>query len=246
MLVFIPNTYYCTLGFHLSKEKIYTFTVLIAFFKRLGKFIGNHNYAVIPIALISIILGFIQKKRYEILLFFLIFPFLLLALTPTDFFIRYLVFTLIPFAILFGKSLEIIKQNKKIFYFSIPVISILLILCIAPTFNLKKLSRYDQGTRNLVNYIDEHSNPEDYIFSDYAGINFYSQRACPPQLVDVSEAMTKSGQITSKNIEEECERYKVKIILVDIGGSAHHLKNLVDYPEFKKYLKEKYLSLIHI
>lgn len=241
MLIFVSNTYYCTLGYHLNKEKIYTFTVLIIFFKRLCKFIGNHNYAVIPIALISIVAGFIQKKREEILLFFLILPFFFLAFTPTDFFIRYLIFTLIPFTILFGKSLEIIKQNKKIFYFSIPVIFILLILCTASTFNFKKISRYDEGTRNLVNYINEHSNPEDYIFSDYAGINYYSQRPCPPRLVDVSEAMTKSGQITSKDIEKECEKYNVKIILVDIGSSAHHLKNLIDYSKFKDYLKKKYI-----
>lgn len=175
------------------------------------------------------------------MLFFLILPFFFLAFTPTDFFIRYLIFTLIPFTILFGKSLEIIKQNKKIFYFSIPVIFILLILCTASTFNFKKISRYDEGTRNLVNYINEHSNPEDYIFSDYAGINYYSQRPCPPRLVDVSEAMTKSGQITSKDIEKECEKYNVKIILVDIGSSAHHLKNLIDYSKFKDYLKKKYI-----
>jgi hypothetical protein len=106
---------------------------------------------------------------------------------------------------------------------------------------LRKLSRYDKGTRNLINYIDEHSNPEDYIFSDYAGINFYSQRACPPRLVDVSEAMTKSGQMLSEDIKEECEKYNVKIILIDIGDSAHHLKNLKDYSKFKNYLQERFI-----
>jgi hypothetical protein len=202
--------------------------------------VGNHNYGVIPVALISIIFSFFHKKKQEILLFFLILPFFLLALTPTNFFIRYLAITLVVFSIFFGISLKIIQSNKKVFYSSFPVIFIIVILSIAPSLNFKKLSRYDYGTRNVVNFINKNSKPNDYIFSDYAGLNFYSKRPCPPLLVDVSEAMTESGQITADDIEKQCEKYEVKIVLVDIGGSAHHLKNLIDYYKFKNYLKEKY------
>jgi len=53
--------------------------------------------------------------------------------------------------------------------------------------------------------------------------------------------MTKSGQTTSIDIEKGCEKYRVKIILIDISGSAHHLKNLIDYSRFKNYLQRKYI-----
>ncbi|MFQ6083541.1 MAG: ArnT family glycosyltransferase [Candidatus Aminicenantia bacterium] len=242
MSIFIPSIYYGTLGFHLSKQKIAfnLFLIIINFFERIGKFIGNHNYGVIPIALISLTYGFIKKDKNKILMFCLIFPFFILAFIPMDFYVRYFAFTLIGLTVFFSDSLKIISEHRKIFRFSLPLIIILLIISLAPTFNLKRILKYDQGTRNLVRYIQKHSQPDDYLFSDYAGINFYSKRPCPPQLNDVSLAMTKSGQIISQDIIDQCDSYQVKIILVDIGGSAHHLKNLKDYSKFKDYLRKKY------
>jgi hypothetical protein len=241
MLIFIPSTYYCTLGFHLGKEKtVLGLSLVLNFLINLLKFIGNHNYGVVPVALVSIISGFILKKKEKILLFFLILPFLFLAFIPVDFLIRYLFFTLIAFSLFFGDSLRLIRSKKRIFSISFPVILIILILSLAPTFNIKKILRYDQGTRDLVNYINEHSTPDDYIFSDFTGINFFSKRPCPPLLVDVSKAMTASGQITALDIERQCELYKVKIIFVHKRGGAHHLINLKDYSEFQKYLDKKY------
>jgi len=241
MLIFIPSTYYSTLGFHLGREKtVLGLSLVFNSLVNLLKFIGNHNYGVVPVALVSIISGFIFKKREKILLFFLVLPFFFLTFIPADFLIRYLFFTLIAFSLFFGDSLRLIHSKKRFFSISFPVILIILILSLAPTFNIKKILRYDQGTRDLVNYIDKHSNPDDYIFSDFTAINFYSKRPCPPLLVDVSEAMTTSGQITALDIERQCELYKVKIIFVHKRGGAHHLINLKDYSEFQKYLDEKY------
>jgi len=241
MLIFIPSTYYCTLGFHLGREKtVLGLSLVFSSLVNLLKFIGNHNYGVVPVALVSIISGFIFKKKEKILLFFLIFPFFFLTFIPVDFLIRYLFFTLIAFSLFFGDSLKLIHSKKRIFSLSFPIILIILILSLAPTFNIKKILKYDRGTRDLVNYINKHSIPDDYIFSDFTGINFYSKRPCPPLLVDVSEAMTTSGQITALDIERQCELYKVKIIFVHKRGAAHHLINLKDYSEFQKYLDEKY------
>jgi len=241
MLIFIPSTYYCTLGFHLGREKtVLGLSLVLNSLVNLLKFIGNHNYGVVPVALVSIISGFIFKKKEKILLFFLILPFFFLTFIPVDFLIRYLFFTLIAFSLFFGDSLRLIHSKKRIFSLSFPVIFIILILSLAPTFNIKKILRYDRGTRDLVNYINKHSMPDDYIFSDFTGINFYSKRPCPPLLVDVSGAMTTSGQITALDIERQCELYKVKIIFVHKRGAAHHLINLKDYSEFQKYLDEKY------
>ena len=241
MLVFIPSTYYSTLGFHLGKEKAaLSLSFVINSLARLIEFIGNHNYGVIPVALVSLISGFILKKKEKILLFFLILPFFFLIFIPVDFYIRYLFFTLVAFSLFFGDSLRLILSKKRVFRLSFLLILPILILSLAPTFNIKKISRYDRGTRNLVNYINKNSSPRDYVFSDYSGINFYSKRPCPPLLVDVSKAMTRSGQITAQDIKRQCELYQVKIILVDRGGTAHHLINLKDYSEFREYLEEKY------
>jgi hypothetical protein len=226
MLIFIPSTYYCTLGFHLGREKtVLGLSLVLNSLVNLLKFIGNHNYGVVPVALVSIISGFIFKKKEKILLFFLVLPFFFLTFIPADFLIRYLFFTLIAFSLFFGDSLRLIHSKKKIFSLSFPVILIILGLSLAPTFNIKKILRYDRGTRGLVNYINKHSIPDDYIFSDFAGINFYSKRPCPPLLVDVSEAMTTSGQITALDIERQCDLHEVKIIFVHKRGAAHHLIN---------------------
>ena len=241
MLIFIPSTYYCTLGFHLGREKtVLGLSIVLNSLINLLKFIGNHNYGVVPVALVSIISGFIFKKKEKILLFFLILPFFFLTFIPVDFLTRYLFFTLIVFSLFFGDSIKLIHSKKRIFSVSFPVILIIVVLSLAPTFNIKKILRYDRGTRDLVSYINEHSNPDDYIFSDFTGINFYSKRSCPPLLVDVSGAMISSGQITALDIERQCELYKVKIIFVHKSGGAHHLISLKDYSKFQKYLDKKY------
>ncbi|MCX6563209.1 MAG: hypothetical protein NTU60_06340, partial [Candidatus Aminicenantes bacterium] len=80
----------------------------------------------------------------------------------------------------------------------------------------------------------------DYVFGDDPGINFLARRPCPPRLVDVSGAMTRSGQITAADIYANCERHEVKFILVEKGKSAHHLKNLKDYAQFQSYLDRAY------
>jgi hypothetical protein len=54
MLIFIPSTYYCTLGFHLGKEKtVLGLSLVFNFLINLLKFIGNHNYGVVPVALVG-------------------------------------------------------------------------------------------------------------------------------------------------------------------------------------------------
>jgi hypothetical protein len=91
-----------------------------------------------------------------------------------------------------------------------------------------------------VEFVRSRTAPGDYIFGETPFANFYAQRPCPPGLVDVSMARTRSGQVLPADIRRECERYKVKMILVERGKAAHNLKNLIAYAEFQAYLDATY------
>jgi 4-amino-4-deoxy-L-arabinose transferase-like glycosyltransferase len=240
MLIFVPGTYHSTLGFHLAKEKIAASALILLPFLRIGQFIGNHNYGLIPVALIGILFGQVFKDKKRALLLFVAVASLLPVLVPGNFYPRYIVFALVPLTFFFGEGIKILRSQKKLRLLTFPVVLVLVLLSIGPTFNLKKLAAYDKGTRALVTYVNEQTEEGDYVFGDDPGINFYAQKPCPPRLVDVSGAMTRSGQITAADIQSECDRLSVKLILVEKGQSAHHLKNLLDYQLFQTYLGERY------
>ena len=240
LLVFVPGTFHSTIGFHLAKEKVAASALIGAPFFRLGQFIGNHNYGLIPVALVGIGFGAAFKEKKRSLLLFATFAFLSLAFIPGKFYLRYILSALIPLAFFFGDGIRLISSNKKLKLFALPPVFVLIILSLGPTFSIKRLTAYDNGTRALASYVRGETSPGDYIFGDDPGINFYAQRPCPPRLVDVSEAMVRSGQIRAIDIRRQCDQYGVKLILVEKGGSAHHLKNLMDYLSFEAYLTESY------
>jgi 4-amino-4-deoxy-L-arabinose transferase-like glycosyltransferase len=239
LLIFVPGTYQATLGYHLAKENAAASLAALPFL-RLGQFVGNHNYGLIPIALIGIFFGTVFKERKRSLLLFTTVAFLSLAFVPGKFYLRYIVFALVPLTFFFGDGIRLIGSKKRLRLFAFPVVIALVLLSLGPTFNLEKLRAYDNGTRTLASYVREETMPGDYVFGDDQGINFYAERPCPPRLADVSEATTSSGQVTSADIRNECDRYSAKLIFVEKGASAHHLKNLIDYSHFQAYLDERY------
>jgi 4-amino-4-deoxy-L-arabinose transferase-like glycosyltransferase len=239
LLIFVPGTYQATLGYHLAKENAAAGIAALPFL-RLGQFVGNHNYGLIPIALIGIFFGTVFKERKRSLLLFTTVAFLSTAFVPGKFYLRYIVFALVPLTFFFGDGIRLIGSKKRLRLFAFPAVPALILLSLGPTFNLEKLGAYDNGTRTVASYILEETRPGDFVFGDEPGINFYAQRPCPPRLVDVSEATTSSGQVTSADIRNECDRYNVKLIFVEKGASAHHLKNLRDYPLFEDYLNNHY------
>ncbi len=239
MLIFVPGTYQATLGYHVAKEQAASGFASLPFL-RLGQFIGNHNYALIPVALLGVLFGSVFSDKKRSLLLFATIAFLSLAFIPGTFFLRYVVFALIPMTFFFGDGIRLIKARKKLRAYAFPALVALILLSLGPTFNLKKLRTFDNGTRSLASYVRDETAPGDYVFGDDPGINFYAQRPCPPRLVDVSEGTTLSGQVTPADIRRECDRFNVKLILVEKGPSAHHLKNLVDYSLFQAYLDERF------
>jgi 4-amino-4-deoxy-L-arabinose transferase-like glycosyltransferase len=239
LLIFVPGTYQATFGYHMIKEGAAADTAALPFL-RLGQFIGNHNYGLIPIALIGIIFGAVFKEKKRALLLFATLACLVLVFVPGKFYLRYIAFALVPLTFFFGDGIRLINAQKRLRIFAYPALIVVILLSLGPTFNLKKLGAYDNGTRALSSYVRNETAPGDYVFGDDPGINFYAQRPCPPRLVDVSEGTTSSGQVTSVDIRKECDRFKVKLIFVEKGASAHHLKNLRDYPLFEDYLNEHY------
>jgi 4-amino-4-deoxy-L-arabinose transferase-like glycosyltransferase len=239
LLIFVPGTYQATFGYHLAKEKAVAGMAALPFL-RLGQFVGSHNYGLISVALIGIIFGAAFKEKKRSLIVFVTLAFLLLAFVPGKFFLRYIVFALVPLTFFFGAGIRLINFKKRLRLFAFPAVIALVLLSLGPTFNLKKLGAYDNGTRTVASFVRDETMSGDYVFGDDPGINFYAQRPCPPRLVDVSEGTTSSGQVTSADIRHECDRYNVKLIFVEKGASAHHLKNLKDYPLFEAYLDERF------
>jgi hypothetical protein len=159
-------------------------------------------------------------------------------LMPVTFYLRYVVIALIPLAIFFGDGAVGLAAMKRgpVKILAGGAAASLVLICLLPTFNLKKLAAYDQDTRDIAAFVRSQTGPGDYVFGETPFANFYAQRPCPPALVDVSMARTRSGQILPADIRRECERFKVKMILVEKGKAAHNLKNLIDYAEFQAYL----------
>jgi 4-amino-4-deoxy-L-arabinose transferase-like glycosyltransferase len=239
-VIFVPGTYHATLGFHLAKEKILFSRYAALPFVRLAQFIGNHDYGLIPLAIAGLFASPVFKDKKRTLLFFMTLAVLVQVLIPGTFFLRYIVFAFVPLAFFFGDGVAGIGSRKKLKYYLFPVAAVLILLSLGPAFNLKKLRAFDQDTRALAAFVGDNTSAGDYVFGDDPGINFLARRPCPPRLVDVSGAMTRSGQITAVDIRNECESHNVKLILVETSGPAHHLKNLIDYPAFQAYLDEDF------
>jgi 4-amino-4-deoxy-L-arabinose transferase-like glycosyltransferase len=240
MLLFVPGTFQATIGFHLAKEKAVGASFGQLALTRIVQFMGNHDYGLVPIAVIGMFFGRCFKERKRALLVSFFFSVMLQIFVPGVFYLRYVVLAFVPLALFLGDGVGAIFSWKKWRALAIPVFAALLLLCLGPSFSPKKLTGYDSDTRALASYIKIHSSPADYVFGDDPGINFHALRPCPPQLVDVSEATGRSGRITAADAIRECEAYHVKLIFVEKGHSALHLRNLRGFPDFESYLDKSY------
>ncbi|MCX6564981.1 MAG: glycosyltransferase family 39 protein [Candidatus Aminicenantes bacterium] len=241
LLVFVPGTYDAMFGFHAAKEAVAGFTYTSLVLRRLVQTIGNHNYALAAGALAALCLDRSRRgNRSKTLLWMFAAATLVLAFVPSRFFLRYVVFAAAPAALLFGAGCEALAKRKNIGRIGLPILTILVLLCLGPTLSPRKILARDEGTRAAASFIRENTKPDDFVFGDEPFLNFLAQRPCPPQLVDVSEAMITSGRITTAGIVEECEKRAVKLIFVEKGASAHHLVKLKDYSGFRNYLRDRY------
>jgi 4-amino-4-deoxy-L-arabinose transferase-like glycosyltransferase len=240
MLFAVPHTYQATLGFHAAKAKFAPSDLVQLWFERILEFLGNHNYGLIAVALAGMIFNSIFRDRKRMLLIATAVAVLAQIFMPMTFYLRYVVIALFPLAFFFGDGLTGLAALKRGRAAAFSLAAVLVLLGLGPTFNLKKLFAYDNGTRAVAAYVEANTAAGDYVFGETPFANFYAHRPCPPGLVDVSMARTRSGQVLPADIRRECERYRVKMVLVEKGKAAHNLKNLMLYSEFQAYLDDVY------
>jgi hypothetical protein len=246
LLLFVPGAAYQTVFFHAGKRALAEGAFFVRPFVRLGQFIGSHNYGLIPVAAAGIVFRRGRRDgKTALLLCAAAAPFVVLFL-PGRFFVRYVVWALIPLALLFGAGIDGLVRWKRGRWAALPAALILIVLSLGPTFSPAKLTAYDKGTRALAAYVKEHTPPGSFVFGDDPFINFLAGRPCPGRLVDVSEAWTKGGLITAEDIRRENEAARTALIFVEKGHSAHHLVALPDFERFQAYLDEKFVKAADI
>lgn len=108
------------------------------------------------------------------------------------------------------------------------------------------LTRHETGTRELAAYVADHSDPDDIVLSDYAGINFFAGRDSIREASIIAGGRIQGGIITTDFLIEESETHNVQMVLVHVEGGdpiPHQLVRLDDYQRFRAYLQEHFKLL---
>ncbi|HOY98554.1 MAG: glycosyltransferase family 39 protein [Acidobacteriota bacterium] len=247
-LVFVPGTFDAVVGFQAARESAASVPFILQAGRRIAHLIGNHNYGLAAGALAALSAGRAGAeenaaglRRIRVLLWTSAAAVLAVIFVPGDFFIRYAVFAFVPLALLFGAGGEALAEGKTIGRrITLGFVAALTLLCLGPTLSPKKILARDEGTRAAAAFIRQNTKPADYVFGDDPFLNFLARRPCPPDLVDVSEAMIEAGRITTAEVVEDCDLFNVKMVFVETGVSAHHLVKLKDYAAFRGYLSRRF------
>lgn len=97
-----------------------------------------------------------------------------------------------------------------------------------------------EDTRAWVSYIQEHTDPDDLVMSDYPGLNFFARRPTTPTAAGISRGAAASGQITGAELIREIEAHDVEMVLLNVAQGAHQFVMLRDYEAFKHYLQTSF------
>jgi hypothetical protein len=119
------------------------------------------------------------------------------------------------------------------------LIILLLGLALYPSWqeNRRVAALSDRGTQQVADYVQSYTGPDDYVLSDYPGLNFFAQRRTTPLAAGLSRGAAKSGQIMGHDLIHQIESYDVQMVLLNVAQGAHQLTNLRDYPQFKQYVQ---------
>jgi hypothetical protein len=91
-----------------------------------------------------------------------------------------------------------------------------------------------------VDYIQAHTAPDDYVMSDYPGLNFFARRPTTPLAAGISRGAASSGQIMGSDLIEEIEAHDVQMVLLNVAQGSHQFVRLLDYPAFKEYVQSHF------
>ena len=95
----------------------------------------------------------------------------------------------------------------------------------------------EHTTESWTTYIQSHTGPDDFVMSDYPGLNFFARRRTTPIAAGISRGAALSGQIMGSDLIREIEDHDVQMVLLNVAQGSHQFVNLRDYPAFKQYVQ---------
>ncbi len=105
------------------------------------------------------------------------------------------------------------------------------------------MSRNESDTVVLSEYVAANTSRADIVLSDYAGINFLSNRDSIYEASIIAGGKIGGGIITTDLLIERIEENNVKMALVHVAGGdplPHQLIALPDYERFQAYLQQNF------
>ena len=113
-----------------------------------------------------------------------------------------------------------------------------LILIIQPGFS-NLLTQQENDSIALANFINDRTEPNDIVISDYAGLNFLANRGSIYEASIIAGAQIDAQIVTGSLLIQRIEETNAKMVLIHIDGGLpfpHQLVNLIDYEFFRNYL----------
>jgi 4-amino-4-deoxy-L-arabinose transferase-like glycosyltransferase len=101
----------------------------------------------------------------------------------------------------------------------------------------------ESATRSLADYIARLTEPNDYVLTDYASLNFHSQREGVYQTDIISWGHAAAGLLTGSDLIKEINTKRVKLVAIQVGPSSRsaHLGAMHDFEEFYQYVQDHYV-----
>jgi len=162
---------------------------------------------------------------------------------------RHLVHLVPSLSALFAASLVHLPSSgwlQKIYPFGrrarLIIIFLLIALALWPSWQMNRLvaSWREDDTHVLAEYIQAHTEEDDYVLSDYPGLNFYAKSKNTPSGAGLSRGAALGGQILGRELIREIEEKQVRMVLVNIAQGAHQMAYLHDYDEFHRYVQKHF------
>ena len=156
---------------------------------------------------------------------------------------RHLVYLVPSLAVLVAIGLEGLWGSKRPDWRGLAWRSTLVVLLLGAALypswreNRRVASQWERDTQRLASYIQAHTAPDDYVLSDYPGLNFFARRRTTPLAAGISRGAAKSGQIMGRDLIGEIEAYGVQMVMLNVAQGAHQLVNLRDYGALKQYVQ---------
>ena len=200
-------------------------------------FLG-HYYPLLPlVALAWVVMD--RRNPSTAFLAWQFAPLLVFFTASRELHTRYILWLLPTMALACSQAVMTLWQRHRL-----RVLAVLLVIVIlAPALweNRRQALFPRQNTMQVANYIQLHTDPDDWVLTDFPGLCFYARRHSTPLGAGVSDGAASTGQITGRLLMEEIDRYPVKLVVLDISKCcSHHLINMKDYDWFLAQIEDRF------